>query len=127
MRRNHSTTLCVYSSIPVVRTTNHERINLVTRRQSIQTIRQLSISGSDLRTSSGALMPCQLRPRIHFKQRQFERGVSEEEVRRAVFEGGRWTNSDGKVHGRCGIWEVVFREVPCTVILITVKYAEPKT
>ncbi len=64
---------------------------------------------------------CKLRPRIHFKQRQIERGVSDEEVRRAVFQGERWTNSDGKVHGRCGVWEVVFIEAPCNIILITVQ------
>lgn len=65
-------------------------------------------------------MTCELRPRPHFKNRQIERGVSEEEVRKAVFEGQRWTNSEGKVHGRWGIWEIVFREVPCRRILITV-------
>ena len=67
------------------------------------------------------VMQCQLRPRLHFKERQIERGISEDEIRKAVFRGERWTNSEGKVHGRWGVWEVVFREMPCNIVLITVK------
>ena len=65
-------------------------------------------------------MTCSLHPKYHFKQQQLERGVSTEEVRKAVFQGQRTRDGDGKVHGAWGVWEVVFREQPCNIVLITV-------
>jgi len=65
-------------------------------------------------------MACALRPTYHFKQRQIERGVTDQEVREAANTRERWRNSEGKFHGRSGVWELVYFERPCNVILITV-------
>jgi len=65
-------------------------------------------------------MACKLRPTIHFKMRQIERGFSDEEVRRAINEGQRQVDADGKTHGRYGGCRVVYKERPCNFVLITV-------
>ncbi|MCK4367987.1 MAG: DUF4258 domain-containing protein [Thermoplasmata archaeon] len=68
-------------------------------------------------------MACQLRPRPHFKERQIERGISEEEVRDAIFKGSKTRKGERKVHAVCGIAEVVYNEYPCTFILKRVHLA----
>lgn len=65
-------------------------------------------------------MRCKLRPTMHFKMRQIERGFSDEEILRSIYEGKRETDEEGKTHGRFGPCRVIFKERPCNIILITV-------
>ncbi len=64
-------------------------------------------------------MTCEIVPRLHVFEQLEERGISSEEMKKAVLMGSKDRKSENEYIGTYGICSVKVVEAPCTLYVIT--------
>ncbi|HEX9709980.1 MAG TPA: DUF4258 domain-containing protein [Candidatus Thermoplasmatota archaeon] len=79
---------------------------------------------AESQTPKDAAYRCHIRPRGHAKRRQAQRGITDDDIRRAIYTGPLKRRRD-IWQARASFVKVVFRMAPSNIFIITVFYRRP--